>query len=92
MDVLLFTIRAGRFSLLLVRRGQHPELGKWALPGGFVRQEEDLDGAAERELREENGAEPPPAERAIGAASGFWRSRLRSAHAGGFRGISGFRV
>src|SRR5260370_6639548 len=61
VDVVLFTIRLGHFSVLLVRRGQHPELGKWALPGGFVRPNEQLDGAAARELGEEAGfAQLPP--------------------------------
>jgi 8-oxo-dGTP diphosphatase len=55
VDIVLFTIRLGRFSVLLVRRGQHPELGKWALPGGFVRPHEDLGQAATRELSEEAG-------------------------------------
>jgi 8-oxo-dGTP diphosphatase len=55
VDVVLFTICLGRFSVLLVRRGQHPELGKWALPGGFARPREELDEAASRELGEETG-------------------------------------
>jgi 8-oxo-dGTP diphosphatase len=53
VDVALLTMRQGRFSVLLVRRAAHPYRGHWALPGGFVRPDEDLDEAARRELAEE---------------------------------------
>lgn len=61
VDVVLLTVRQARFSVLLVRRARHPERGKWALPGGFVEVDEDLDDAARRELAEETGvSELPP--------------------------------
>lgn len=39
--------------LLLVQRKNEPHKGKWALPGGFLEEEEDLEEGAIRELREE---------------------------------------
>ncbi len=39
--------------LLLIKRGDHPYIGQWALPGGFVQMDESLDEAALRELKEE---------------------------------------
>lgn len=54
-DIVIFTIRDRQLKLLLIRRSGEPYRGKWALPGGFVNIDEDLDEAARRELEEETG-------------------------------------
>lgn len=42
-------------KVLLIKRGNHPSIGCWAVPGGFVELREDMDAAAARELEEETG-------------------------------------
>jgi 8-oxo-dGTP diphosphatase len=56
-DLVVFTISDNKLKLLLIKRGQDPYRGSWALPGGFLELNEDLEECAKRELREETGLE-----------------------------------
>jgi len=53
VDIVLFTVADNDLKVLLIKRHVPPFKGMWAIPGGFVRKGETLDGAALRELREE---------------------------------------
>jgi 8-oxo-dGTP diphosphatase len=53
VDLVVLTVRDQQLQVLLVRRGEKPHQGEWALPGGFLRPDEDLEQAAARELLEE---------------------------------------
>lgn len=55
VDLAILTVRSDRLSALVVRRGESPFKGRWALPGGFIRPSENLLEAASRELAEETG-------------------------------------
>ncbi|HUQ61341.1 NUDIX hydrolase [Lentzea sp.] len=55
VDLVVLTVRGDELCVLVVRRGESPFLGQWALPGGFVQVSESVDAAAVRELREETG-------------------------------------
>jgi 8-oxo-dGTP diphosphatase len=55
VDCVVFGAGDAALRVLLVERGIAPHKGQWALPGGFVRDDESVDEAARRELAEETG-------------------------------------
>ena len=55
VDAVVFGYESGTISVLLIKRKYDPYKGKWAIPGGFVKNEESLEEAVERELQEETG-------------------------------------
>ena len=55
VDIVIFTIRDRALQVLLEKRGVPPYVGQYAVPGGFIREEESLEEAAKRELYEETG-------------------------------------
>ncbi|OBZ14077.1 ADP-ribose pyrophosphatase [Bacillus sp. FJAT-27264] len=68
VDMLIFTVMdleqnnyrklpQKSLQLLLIKRGEHPYLGQWALPGGFVAVDESIEDAARRELYSETNIE-----------------------------------
>ncbi|MFT7185627.1 MAG: 8-oxo-dGTP diphosphatase [Pseudohongiellaceae bacterium] len=61
VDMAIFTIREQQLQVLLIKRAQHPALGQWALPGGFINQSKDesLDDTAHRKLKEKTGVDTP---------------------------------
>lgn len=68
-DIVAFRIRTedgdtyrhnskNNLSVLLVKRGEFPFKGAWALPGGFLRKTETVEECAYREIKEETGVLP----------------------------------
>jgi len=58
-DAMVFSGKGDELQLLLIRRGNDPYKGMWAIPGGFIEDDEDLEPAALRELEEETGLKIP---------------------------------
>lgn len=55
IDCIIFGLDQRKLKVLLVRRSIEPAKGSWALPGGFVLQQEDLDQSARRTLADLTG-------------------------------------
>lgn len=56
-DCVIFGFDGTKLKVLLIERGIEPYKGRWALPGGFLRMDEDAMQGALRELKEETGLE-----------------------------------
>ncbi len=52
INCVVFGFENSRLEVLLIKRKNQPEKGAWALPGGFVLKNEDINNAAERILAE----------------------------------------
>lgn len=61
VDVVILTLHEDALKVLLVKRGDYPQKGKWALPGGFIdaRRDHDLRETALRKLREKTSVTTP---------------------------------
>ena len=55
VDAAVFRFSRGKAWLLLVERKKEPYKGRWAVPGGFIEMDEELEDAVARELKEETG-------------------------------------
>lgn len=73
VDTVLFTYHESSLKVLLVERSNHPDKGKWGLPGGFIDLNKDscIEDTARRKAREKTGVEPPYLEQlhSVGNAS-----------------------
>lgn len=52
VDTVILTIKNNALQVLLIKREKEPFIGKWAIPGGYVRMSENLEQAAVRVLKE----------------------------------------
>lgn len=54
-DCVIFGYDGRQLKVLLIERGNEPDKGKWAFPGGFLNIDEQAESGALRELQEETG-------------------------------------
>ncbi len=55
VDAVVFAVSQAMTEVLLIERKNEPFKGQWAVPGGFVEMDEELEDAVARELAEETG-------------------------------------
>lgn len=55
VDVALMTVVVNRIQVLMIQRSEHPQRGRWQLPGGFVGIDESVDAAVQRTLKDKTG-------------------------------------
>lgn len=67
VDSVLFTYHDQCLKVLLVQRANHPDKGKWGLPGGFVDMQTDhtIEDTVIRKLQEKTGVTPPYIEQLV---------------------------
>ncbi|HEY9185652.1 MAG TPA: NUDIX hydrolase [Salegentibacter sp.] len=80
VDIVAFCNSNNKINVLLIKRKNEPFKGQWAIPGGFVDEDEDLEDAAKREFTEETGIKVKTIEqvRAFGAPGRDPRGRIIS--------------
>src|SRR4051812_34553115 len=71
-DCVVFAFDGKTLEILLIQRKNEPDKGKWALPGGFVEENETCEHGSIRELKEETGLEVKSVS-LIGVYSDPWR-------------------
>jgi len=59
IDNLIFGLDGSELKILLIKHGEGIRMGEWALPGGWIKHEEDLKDAAKRLLKDLTGVEHP---------------------------------
>ncbi len=55
IDCVIFGFNKNHLQILLIKRPNDPQKGQWALPGGFINEDENLDDSAQRILSELTG-------------------------------------
>lgn len=76
-DVILLAYQEPDLYALLVQRQFPPDEGKWALPGAFIKNDEELVAAVKRVIQDETGLQPPPFIKQVGTFGSVLRDPRR---------------